>query len=69
MNRIKIIEILLINLSLLCYLGSHLILSYFYFMREVKFFGSIYSLNLVVDILLAISIAVPLIVVILILKD
>jgi len=69
MKVIKIVEILLLSISALSYLGSHLIVVLSRYIDYFIWFGFDVSKSLVVDILLVIALAIPLLIIVLILKD
>lgn len=59
MKPIKIVLVLMIMVSLLCFLGSHFLVEFKDAFSTYTFFGVSLSSNLVVDYLLVISIVIP----------
>ena len=69
MNKIKIIEIVLLSVSTICFIGSHFTLLLTEATTGYLFFGISLEVNVFVDTLLGISIIIPIIIIILILKE
>ena len=69
MKWIKIVEVLLICISALCFLGSHLLFAYSIKTRQALFFGVYISVHMFMEFLVLVSLMLPLTVIVLIMKD
>ena len=67
--RKKVIEVLFLSITLMCFVGSHLLYELSRHLPYPLFFGIRVSMILFVDILLGISILLPLVVIMSIMRD